>query len=257
MRLRIKLTLWRHDRVPGTKLFCHKMSLEQNSLTCPILMILPIEVYARRYASLVKPSLPNHTFRISMHMRTHGISFYCADGSFFRAYEMMDLLPRRRRFHDERLSIGIRSWVNGMSTQMKESNWSARYARTTMLLSICARSAHIFYVCKTWTYYIDLWPRCWTFLSQTRTAFPCEPVARVEIRTTSPWAQRTERIGQLKRRVQFVRVLRGPRCGYQSARIPCKPSTYVPSIISTVGVCSQGPIWTPLRGTFGVIHRTF
>jgi len=25
-----------NDRVPGTRLFCHKMSLEQNSLACPI-----------------------------------------------------------------------------------------------------------------------------------------------------------------------------------------------------------------------------
>jgi len=36
MRLRTKITLWRHDGVPETRLFCHKMSLEQNSLACPI-----------------------------------------------------------------------------------------------------------------------------------------------------------------------------------------------------------------------------
>jgi len=33
MRLRTKVTLWRHDRVPRTRLLCHKMSLEQK-LTC-------------------------------------------------------------------------------------------------------------------------------------------------------------------------------------------------------------------------------
>jgi len=37
MRFRTKITLWRHDRVPGTRSFCHKMSLEQNSLACPII----------------------------------------------------------------------------------------------------------------------------------------------------------------------------------------------------------------------------
>jgi len=35
MRLRTEITLWRHNRVLGTR-FCHKMSLQQNSLACPI-----------------------------------------------------------------------------------------------------------------------------------------------------------------------------------------------------------------------------
>jgi len=38
MRLRTKITLWRHDWVPGTRL-CHKMSLEQNSRACPIICV--------------------------------------------------------------------------------------------------------------------------------------------------------------------------------------------------------------------------
>jgi len=33
MRLRTKITLWRHYRVPGTRLFCHKMNLWVK-LTC-------------------------------------------------------------------------------------------------------------------------------------------------------------------------------------------------------------------------------
>jgi len=44
MRLRTKITLLRHDRVPGTRLFCHKMSLEQNSLACPKLTCMPYKI---------------------------------------------------------------------------------------------------------------------------------------------------------------------------------------------------------------------
>jgi len=39
MRFCTKRTLWCHDRVPGTRLFCHKMSPEQNSLACPIMKL--------------------------------------------------------------------------------------------------------------------------------------------------------------------------------------------------------------------------
>jgi len=105
MRPRMQITLWCHDRVPGTRLFCHKMSLEWNSLACPISMWYISTFYAsgQILSFVTQFKYLGHVIRNDLcddKDIKRGIKATYSQGAIYFLVDLRDVRVLSRLFHD-------------------------------------------------------------------------------------------------------------------------------------------------------------